>query len=157
LNFETPNPAIDFTNSPFYVNATLKDWEAGQTPRRAGVSSFGIGGTNAHVVLEEAPPCVAAAPVAASAWVLPLSAESPAALSALAELYCKFLSEESSAPLDDIAYTASVRRGHHAHRLAVVGQSREELCASLEAFVRGELSGGVAQGQAEPGARLKVV
>lgn len=55
LHFETPNPAIDFANSPFYVNATLSDWKARRFPRRAGVSAFGIGGTNAHVVLEEAP------------------------------------------------------------------------------------------------------
>ncbi|MCP4545507.1 MAG: hypothetical protein GY835_03440, partial [bacterium] len=56
LGFEKPNPEIDFEHSPFYVNAALADWpRAGRLPRRAGVSSFGIGGTNAHVVLEEAP------------------------------------------------------------------------------------------------------
>ena len=55
LHFKNPNPKIDFANSPFYVNAKLAEWMNGTTPRRAGVSSFGIGGTNAHVVLEEAP------------------------------------------------------------------------------------------------------
>src|SRR3990172_7689263 len=55
LNFERPNPKIDFANSPFYVNTELREWETAGTPRRAGVSSFGIGGTNAHVVVEEAP------------------------------------------------------------------------------------------------------
>ncbi|WP_071592438.1 type I polyketide synthase [Kamptonema formosum] len=55
LHFEQPNPKIDFANSPFYVNTKLSEWKVGKTPRRAGVSSFGIGGTNAHVVLEEAP------------------------------------------------------------------------------------------------------
>ena len=55
LHFETPNPKIDFANSPFYVNTTLKEWITNNTPRRAGVSSFGIGGTNAHVIVEEAP------------------------------------------------------------------------------------------------------
>src|SRR5262249_22393521 len=54
LHFERPNPGIDFQSSPFYVNARLRDWDANCTPRRAGVSSFGIGGTNAHVILEEA-------------------------------------------------------------------------------------------------------
>ncbi|BAY81642.1 polyketide synthase type I [Calothrix parasitica NIES-267] len=53
LNFEQPNPQIDFDNSPFYVNASLSAWETDKLPRRAGVSSFGIGGTNAHLVLEE--------------------------------------------------------------------------------------------------------
>ncbi|MEH2049307.1 aminotransferase class III-fold pyridoxal phosphate-dependent enzyme [Nostoc sp.] len=55
LNFEAPNPKIDFANSPFYVNTKLAEWSEGETPRRAGVSSFGVGGTNAHIVLEEAP------------------------------------------------------------------------------------------------------
>src|SRR6185503_7371215 len=55
LHFESPNPKIDFANSPFFVNAELADWKEGENPRRAGVSSFGIGGTNAHVVLEESP------------------------------------------------------------------------------------------------------
>ena len=55
LHFQQPNPQIDFKNSPFYVNAALTDWPQGNSVRRAGVSSFGIGGTNAHVILEEAP------------------------------------------------------------------------------------------------------
>ena len=55
LHFERPNPEIDFENSPFYVNTRLSDWRSGDRPRRAGVSSFGLGGTNAHIVLEEAP------------------------------------------------------------------------------------------------------
>ena len=55
LNFRKANPAIDFANSPFYVNDKLSEWKSNGSPRRAGVSSFGIGGTNAHVVLEEAP------------------------------------------------------------------------------------------------------
>ena len=55
LHFQEPNPEIDFTNSPFYVNTKLSEWKTNSIPRRAGVSSFGIGGTNAHVILEEAP------------------------------------------------------------------------------------------------------
>ena len=55
LHFQQSNPQIDFASSPFYVNDKLQSWKAGAEPRRAGVSSFGIGGTNAHVVLEEAP------------------------------------------------------------------------------------------------------
>ncbi|MEO0844544.1 MAG: polyketide synthase, partial [Cyanobacteria bacterium J06643_5] len=53
LNFESPNPQIDFENSPFYVNQELRDWDSNGTPRRAAVSSFGMGGTNAHLILEE--------------------------------------------------------------------------------------------------------
>jgi acyl transferase domain-containing protein len=55
LHFQKPNPQIDFTNSPFYVNTKLSEWQTNGTPKRAGVSSFGIGGTNVHVILEEAP------------------------------------------------------------------------------------------------------
>src|ERR1044072_2414414 len=56
LNFHTPNPEIDFDGSPFYVNTALREWDQSKGPRRAGVSSFGLGGTNCHVILEEAPP-----------------------------------------------------------------------------------------------------
>jgi acyl transferase domain-containing protein len=62
INFESPNPAIDFANSPFFVNARLSEWRRNGTPRRAGVSSFAMGGVNAHVVLEEAPPAPASEP-----------------------------------------------------------------------------------------------
>ena len=55
LHFEKPNPEIDFANSPFYVNTKLSEWKTDTFPRRAGVSAFGIGGTNAHVIVEEAP------------------------------------------------------------------------------------------------------
>jgi amino acid adenylation domain-containing protein len=68
LHFENPNPKIDFDNSPFYVNTTLKEWKREKYPRRAGVSSFGIGGTNAHVILEEAPIAQSAARTAQSEW-----------------------------------------------------------------------------------------
>ncbi len=84
LHFETPNPAIDFAASPFYVNARLADWPRNETPgapRRAAVSSFGVGGTNAHVILEEAPEPEPAAP--ARPWqLLVLSARSEDALEA---------------------------------------------------------------------------
>lgn len=62
LHFQEPNPQIDFANSPFYVNHQLSEWQTNGTPRRAGVSSFGIGGTNAHVILEEAPMIEASSP-----------------------------------------------------------------------------------------------
>ena len=62
LHYEQPNPKIDFEHSPFYVNTTLSEWPERDSPRRAGVSSFGIGGTNAHVILEEAAPLEASAP-----------------------------------------------------------------------------------------------
>ena len=74
LNFEEPNPAIDFANSPFYVNTKLTDWKTNGQPRRAGVSSFGIGGTNAHVIVEEAPELEESRRVAAMAVAVALGA-----------------------------------------------------------------------------------
>jgi acyl transferase domain-containing protein len=142
LHFHTPNPHIDFESSPFRVNAALTPWAQGPTPRRAGVSSFGMGGTNAHVVLEEAPPPrPAPRRRAGEAWLLPLSARSPEALSALAERYQAWL-PSSTAEVGDVAHTASVRRQHHPHRVAVVGRTREELTERLQAFARGEVRAG---------------
>ena len=65
LHFTRPNPQIDFANSPFYVNTKLSEWKTNGHPRRAGVSSFGIGGTNAHVILEEASPSRSVRPLQA--------------------------------------------------------------------------------------------
>ncbi|BDI19703.1 hypothetical protein ANSO36C_55050 [Nostoc cf. commune SO-36] len=79
LNFEQPNPQIDFANSPFHVNTKLTEWKSGNAPRRAGVSSLGIGGTNAHVILEEAPVLKASSP--SRPWqLLLLSAKTESAL-----------------------------------------------------------------------------
>lgn len=138
LHFQRPNPAIDFAQTPFYVNTQLSAWEAEDTPRRACVSSFGIGGTNAHAVLEEAPPAAAvnaaAEPETDRPYVLPLSARHPAALAALAQAYHDFLADGgpgASASLRDICWSASLRRKHHPHRLAVVGRTRAELVTQL--------------------------
>ncbi|MCC7416106.1 MAG: polyketide synthase, partial [Acidobacteria bacterium] len=85
LNFARPNPAIDFPSTPFYVNTTLRDWPAPlDAPRRAGVSAFGMGGTNAHVVVEEAPAVAAGGAAERSRAVLTLSAKSGEALATLA-------------------------------------------------------------------------
>lgn len=123
LHFERPNPQIDFAGSPFYVNATTKPWPAGATPRRAGVSSFGIGGTNVHVVLEEAP---AARPAAAqpSGWqVLPLSARNAAALQEAGQQLGRHLEASADQPLADIAHTLQSGRRPMPLRAAVVADS----------------------------------
>ena len=161
LHFTAPNPHVSWAELPVKVAAEAVPWPAGGPPRIAGVSAFGISGTNAHVVLEEAPPRAAPPPAGAELpLLLPLSARTPAALSAQAQAYGRLLAEapsEASESLLDIVHTASVRRSHHEHRLAVVGSSREELGAALEAFARGEPRAGIAQGQARPGPRPKVV
>nr|WCO03998.1 AjuE [Cystobacter sp.] len=158
LNFAKPNPQIDFDNSPFFVNTRLAEWKRGTTPRRAGVSSFGIGGTNAHVVLEEAPE--RKEPVreqVAQEVVLPLSARNEEALKALAGEYVKGLEEQGAPGVEEAGYTAAVRRAHHEQRLAVVGASREEWTEKLRAWLRGEERPGLAAGKVEEGRRGKVV
>jgi len=138
LHFDVLNPQIELEGTPFMIPTETVSWKPYEKRRFAGVSAFGMSGTNAHVILEEAPrrPEPAAAQEV-RAYLFPLSAKSPEALVALAEAYREALAE-SEARLHDIAFTASVRRGHHEHRLAVVGSSKEELGDALEAFARGE-------------------
>ncbi|AGP35405.1 hypothetical protein SCE1572_13250 [Sorangium cellulosum So0157-2] len=160
LHFDTLNPRISLESTSLVIPVEELPWKAGGAPRIAGVSSFGITGTNAHVVLEEAPRYAAATAGEASAVLLPLSAKSPEALKALAQAYASHLARapaEDTASIRDIAYTASVRRSHHEHRLALVGGSLEALRASLDAFLRDEAHACLAQGRAEPGPRPRLV
>ncbi|HEX8557860.1 MAG TPA: SDR family oxidoreductase [Pyrinomonadaceae bacterium] len=133
LHYERPNPKIDFEQSPFYVNARLAPWEAGETPRRAGVSSFGIGGTNAHVILEEAPPPPPAAGAARPWSLLVLSARSGAALDAATRNLAEHLRARPEANLADVAYTLQVGRREFAHRRALVARDAADAAAALEA------------------------
>ena len=136
LHFKEPNPEIDFAHSPFYVNAALAEWPASpRTPRRAGVSSFGVGGTNAHVVLEEAPRALPPVPARPSRPVqlLLVSAKTPTALEAATARLAQHLSAhpEPAAPLAEVAYTLKVGRQAMGHRRALVCRSREEAIAIL--------------------------
>ena len=150
LNFQTPNPRIDFEHGPFFVHTQLTEWKRGSAPRRAGVSSFGIGGTNAHVVLEEAPEHKPEARAETGlARVLPLSARSPEALRALAARYLPLLKGPQAPGLEALGYSASVRRAHHEHRLAVVGDRREAWAEKLEAWLEGQERPGLASGRVD--------
>jgi acyl transferase domain-containing protein/thioesterase domain-containing protein/acyl carrier protein len=127
LHFERPNPEIDFASSPFYVNAALAPWETNGAPRRAGVSSFGIGGTNAHVVLEEAPetpetPETREEPAPARAWhMVPLSARSEEALERAAANLAAWLERHPDLHPADVAWTLQIGRRPFEHRrIAVV-------------------------------------
>lgn len=134
IGFRRPNPEIDFAATPFYVNQTLRDWPA-TGPRRAGVSSFGIGGTNAHVVLEQAPKPASPSRSVERPWhLLRLSAKTPQALSDLRHRFFSFLTEpgsETTPDLADIAYTANVGRAEFQHRLAIVARCRAEAASVL--------------------------
>jgi polyketide synthase PksJ len=132
LHFETPNPAIDFAASPFYVSARLADWSGEGGPRRAGVSSFGIGGTNAHVILEEAPAPAPREGAPARSWrLLTLSARTPTALEAAAANLRQALEERPDLDLDDAAWTLQTGRRAFAHRRAVLCRDRAEALAVL--------------------------
>ena len=131
LGFEAPNPAIDFANSPFEVNATLTDW-TGARPRRAGVNSLGVGGTNAHVILEEAPP---RPPSPEADWpfqLITLSARSNAALDAQADALAAHLRAHPDQPLADVAWTLQAGRRAFEKRRIVVAGTHEEAAARLE-------------------------
>lgn len=132
LHFTQPNPEIDFAASPFFVNAELRDWEPRQGKRRAAVSAFGVGGTNVHVILEEAPACE---PSEASrpAYLLPLSAKTPGALDALTHNLAEHLRLYPDLNLADVAYTLRVGRREFPERRMVVGSDRESLLAALDA------------------------
>jgi acyl transferase domain-containing protein len=114
LNFENPNPAIDFANSPFYVNTQLAEWKTEGVPRRAGVSSFGIGGTNAHIVLEEAPAVAASLPGRAPHLLL-ISAKSAAARDTAAANLAAHLERHPDINLADVAYMLAVGRQSFDH------------------------------------------
>lgn len=125
LNFREPNPQIDFANSPFFVNAKLGPWDSPDGPRRAGVSSFGIGGSNAHVVLEEAP--APEQPVVR--WptqLLTLSARSSSALEAATVKMTSYLAEHPARSLADACYTMQIGRKRFPHRRVVICSTREE-------------------------------
>lgn len=132
LNFDEANPNIDFQNSPFFVNSKLTDWPATQTPRRAGVSSFGIGGTNAHVVLEESPATQTSTDCADSSNLLLLSAKTGTALSTAAMQLAEHLKQHDELQLSEAAHTLQIGRREFAHRMAFVCRSREEAIAALE-------------------------
>jgi amino acid adenylation domain-containing protein len=149
LHFDRPNPQIDFAASPFYVNTRLTDWPAGETPRRAGVSSFGIGGTNAHLILEEAPPQPPSSPP--RPWdLLLLSARSAAALEQATDDLAAHLEngspENLSANLSDIAWTLQTGRRRFLHRRALVvpdGATVQETAKALRERDPQRLLGGV--------------
>lgn len=127
LNFSEENPNIDFQNSPFYVNDQCAEWKRSQNPRRAGVSSFGMGGTNAHVVLEEAPERASSPGEFVGRPLLLLSARSENALDTLSQALHQKFSAEGDTDLKRIAYTYQARRPQYPHRRYLVCENTEEV------------------------------
>ena len=156
VHFQALNPHISLTGTRLAVPTQLTPWSSGAKPRTIGTSGFGVGGTNAHVVLQEAPRLSVPPSARREApWMLPLSARSPAALRALAQRWLQWLPQ---APHDaaTLCATAGERRSHHEHRLAVLGSSTADLCTQLQAFVEGSERLGLASGRVREAAALKV-
>ncbi|MFJ9918243.1 amino acid adenylation domain-containing protein [Streptomyces rubiginosohelvolus] len=160
INLENLNPAIDPATLPYEIPTRPTPWPAHEGPARAGVNSFGFGGTNAHVVLEEAPPPLPpdlgiAAASSGRRWsILPLSARRPDALAEMAAgLRAELAGDNGPAvDLDDLGHTLAHRRQHLPERLAVVHTSRASLDEALAAHERGEPHPRVVHGRARDAA-----
>lgn len=154
LHFRHPNPHIAWSAFPIHVPTARQPWPTG-SPRIAGVSSFGASGTNAHVVLEEAPLLPAPHPDHGAVTerplhVIVLSAKTAAGLTALAQRYERYLADNPDAPLTDISYTANTGRSHFQHRLSVVAASLSDFQQKLATFIAGKPTVGVSTGQVSP-------
>jgi len=132
LHYKTANPKIDFENSPFLVNTGLRDWNTAVGPRRAGVSSFGIGGTNAHLILEEAP-AVSPSPLGWPSLLLVLSAKTSSALETATENLGQYLKDHTDVSLADVAYTLQVGRREFPYRRILACRDTNDAIAALTA------------------------
>jgi amino acid adenylation domain-containing protein len=130
LHFTSPNPTLDLPNTPFFVNNQLTPWVRGDQPRRAGISSFGVGGTNAHVVVEEAPEILPSSESRPQQLLL-ISAKTPTALDTATHNLAQFLSKNPDLPLADVAYTLQLGRQNLPHRRFVVCGDTSEAIANL--------------------------
>ena len=165
LHLKNPTPHIDWDHTPVSIPSALLPWRGGEHKRIAGVSSFGFSGTNAHVIIEEAPPARTSQSSQPGSsmprfFLLPLSARSKGSLQELARRYRSLLQGRPQAGKDwllDLCYQASLHRPHHDHRLALMGGSRNELIGSLDAFLGGERkSSGFTTGKKPPNRHLKL-
>ncbi|WP_433754965.1 SDR family NAD(P)-dependent oxidoreductase [Nocardia sp. CA-135398] len=156
LHVDAPTPHVHWSAGSVRLLTEAEPWPASERVRRAGVSSFGISGTNAHVILEEAPPVVPspdedAAAVATDVVPVLVSAKSDEALRAQADRLRQWMIDRPDAGVADIAYSSVETRGHFDRRGAVVGRDREQVLAGLAALASGEAASSVLEGQVIPG------
>lgn len=148
LNFKHANPAINFEASPFFVNPTLIEWPISTGPRRAGVSGSGAGGTNVHIILEQAPPRPSPVRVdAPGANILTISAKTTAALSANLKRWQVFLQQADTKNFADVCTSASAFKPHYEHRIAIVANdlaSAQEQLAHKKSVAPRVERGGIA-------------
>lgn len=132
LHFEQPNPHLDLPNTPFRIQRELGPWRTTGHPLRAGVSAFGVGGTNAHVVVEE-PPTGRHSDKGREYQLLTWSAKTPTATAKLGEALAQHLANDAMSNLADTAYTLQLSRSRHRYRQALVASSAEEALQELAA------------------------
>lgn len=130
LHFKTANPRLNLQDSPFVVNSTMRPWQTVGGPLRAGVSSFGVGGTNAHVILEEAP-SRAPSDAASGAQLLLVSARTPTALGMAAARLADHIASHPDGNLADTSWTLATGRKGFLHRSHVVALSTADAVARL--------------------------
>ncbi|MEU7305621.1 SDR family NAD(P)-dependent oxidoreductase, partial [Streptomyces sp. NPDC007206] len=148
LHFSEPNPAIALEGSPFRVTTELETWPAPATgPRLAGVSSFGASGTNAHVLIEEAPVPGGPRHPERSHWLLVLSGQGEAARRAQVERFLAHAETHDDLDLGDVTYTLATGRRHCTHRLALVATDRAQVAGVLRAWLRDGHAEGVVTGE----------
>lgn len=140
IHFREANPKIDLGNSPFFVNTELRPWKTTGRPRRAGVSSFGIGGTNAHVVLEEAP-AVRPSGTQDEYKLLVMSAKTPTALHCITQNLVHHLEQHAEPDLADVAYTLHVGRKAHFYRRMIVCRDTAGAIKSLNRHLERTVAG----------------
>ena len=131
VNFTAPNPQIDFASSPFFVNTTLAPWPRGAAPRRAGITALGAGGTNAHLILEEAPSVVPSDAPLRPAQLLTISAKTRTALERTATRLADSLERNPTVSLADAAWTLHEGRVPFQYRRTVVGRDVAQVVAAL--------------------------
>ncbi|MBD2504909.1 type I polyketide synthase [Anabaena azotica] len=136
LHFQQLNPYIKINNTPLTIPTELQEWNVNQGSRLAGVSAFGFGGTNAHVILEEAPESVGVVKnIERPQHLLALSARSGKALQELVERYEEYIESHPERSLEDICYTANTGRSHFPHRLAIIADHKQELADKLSKII----------------------
>ncbi|WP_218081868.1 type I polyketide synthase [Anthocerotibacter panamensis] len=157
VHFQTLNPNISLDGTPFRIATALQPWVTGGERRFAGVSSFGFGGTNAHVVLEEAPvPTVSSASVKRPLHLFTLSARSEKALSTLAMRYLEHLINHPDLEMTDLCHTANIGRTAFLHRLALVAETTQQVQEQLAGFIASGSAPGLQVGRV-PDTRPKLV
>jgi len=132
LHFESPNPNIDFEKSPFFINTKLSEWKVDDIPLRAGVSSFGVGGTNAHVIVQEAP-VIEPSNTSRPHQLLVMSAKTSSALDGITTNIVEHLKKHPRLSLADVAYTLQVGRKAFSHRRMIVCKNVNDAVSKLKA------------------------